>query len=314
MKLLRDRTGAVYVEFLAVFFPIFLMCLAIIQLAFLSAAKLTIQHSAVRAVRAAVVVLDDDPKHYDGVARNCLTGGKSGMVQSVMTKIAELGNVELPESIRHESMDKMDQLQARSSNAGPRYEAIRAAAYVPLLSISPEPWQIWEKESIASAVGFYPESRLVSGILFNRAVAAVTLPSSETSNDAQYEVSKDASVTVRITYLYHCAVPLVSTLMCKKMNDILVDDDPAEDGDGKLTQEQIVARELGHSEIPALQFVAGALGGRFNVFRAQATLPNQSAAYAYQSETEEQEAARTSDADTEEAEPSPCEPFEEIEE
>ncbi len=314
MKLIHNKEGAVYVEFLAVFLPIFLMCLGIIQLAFFSSATLIVQHAAIRGVRAAIVVLDDDPKHYDSVARNCLTGGSSGVVQSIMNMIAKLSNVKLPENYKPEIMDRLDQLQARSSNAGPRFAAIRNAVYVPLLSISPEPWQIWEKESIASAVGFYPESRLLSGIIFNRAVTAVTLPSSETANDAQYEIAQDANVTVRVTYLYHCAVPLVSALVCKKMSSILVDDDPEDDSEDKLTKEQIIARELGHAEIPSLQFLAELTGARFKVIRTQATLPNQSAKYKYQSETESEDKSTSSAASNEESDKPSCEPFEEIQE
>ncbi|MCB9666539.1 MAG: pilus assembly protein [Myxococcales bacterium] len=311
MKLFREKKGVVYVEFLAVFLPVFIMCLAIIQLALLSAARLIIQHAAIRGARAAVVILDDDPKYYGGVARNCLTGGSSGVVQSVMTTLAKIGNTQLPEGMKPESFDKLDQLQARASNAGPRFEAIRAAVYTPLLTIAPEPWQVWKKESIASAVGFYPESRLLSGILFNQGVAVVTLPSSETANDAQYSIAPDANVTVRVTYLFHCAVPLVSALMCKKMSAILVDDDPEEDSDQALTHEQIISRELGHAEIPALQFMIGATGSRFKVFRVQATLPNQAAKYDYLSETEADE--ETGDSEKKEDTPA-CAPFEEIEE
>lgn len=60
--------GAVYVEFLAAFLPMFIMFECLVQIAGLYAAKLVVLHSAETAARAAVIVLNDDPKYYDGLA------------------------------------------------------------------------------------------------------------------------------------------------------------------------------------------------------------------------------------------------------
>ena len=57
--------GAVYVEFLLAFMPLFVFFMALVQLAFVSMANIVVKHAAVTAVRAAIVVLPDDPSAYD---------------------------------------------------------------------------------------------------------------------------------------------------------------------------------------------------------------------------------------------------------
>lgn len=59
-----DRRGAVYVEFLIVFLPLFVMFMSLVQLAFVEIANLVTKHAAVGAVRAAIVVLPDNPQYY----------------------------------------------------------------------------------------------------------------------------------------------------------------------------------------------------------------------------------------------------------
>lgn len=58
-RILKDTRGAVYVEFLAVFFPIFIFFLGLVQLSFLWAADLIVKHSATIGVRQAIVTLTD---------------------------------------------------------------------------------------------------------------------------------------------------------------------------------------------------------------------------------------------------------------
>ena len=57
--------GAVYVEFLAAFLPLFIFFECLVQMAGLYTAKLITLHSATTAARAAVVVLHDDPQYYE---------------------------------------------------------------------------------------------------------------------------------------------------------------------------------------------------------------------------------------------------------
>lgn len=65
MSLARDNRGAVYVEFLIAFLPLLIFFECLVQYAGIVSAKLVVQHAAVSATRAAVVVLHDDPKHYN---------------------------------------------------------------------------------------------------------------------------------------------------------------------------------------------------------------------------------------------------------
>jgi hypothetical protein len=60
----RDVRGAVYVEFLVVFLPLLTLFLSLVQLAFVEIANLVTKHAAVGAVRAAIVVLPDNPQSY----------------------------------------------------------------------------------------------------------------------------------------------------------------------------------------------------------------------------------------------------------
>jgi hypothetical protein len=58
------RRGAVYVEFLAVFLPIFFSFWVLLQSAGFYAAKLVTMHAAYLGARAAAVVLPDNPSEY----------------------------------------------------------------------------------------------------------------------------------------------------------------------------------------------------------------------------------------------------------
>jgi hypothetical protein len=56
-------------EFLVAFVPVFVLFLGLLQLVLLAAADLVVRHAAILGVRAAVVVLFDDPAFYAGSAQ-----------------------------------------------------------------------------------------------------------------------------------------------------------------------------------------------------------------------------------------------------
>ncbi|MCC6555558.1 MAG: hypothetical protein IT372_21565 [Polyangiaceae bacterium] len=88
----RDRRGAVYVEFLAVFFPIFTMFLSLVQFSFLQTASVIMQQSAQKAVRVAAVVIHDNPALY-GVAQGSVAGKRREMIEdAAKLPLAALGN------------------------------------------------------------------------------------------------------------------------------------------------------------------------------------------------------------------------------
>jgi hypothetical protein len=61
----RDARGAVYVEFLIAFLPVYTMFLCLIQLGLLFTVRLIVDHAALNAARAAAVVIGDDEGVYD---------------------------------------------------------------------------------------------------------------------------------------------------------------------------------------------------------------------------------------------------------
>lgn len=69
-----DQRGVVFVEFLIVFLVFLTVILGITQLALIYVGRAVTQRSANAAVRAAVVMLDDDPRCYGGAPRNVATG------------------------------------------------------------------------------------------------------------------------------------------------------------------------------------------------------------------------------------------------
>jgi hypothetical protein len=71
-RLRRDTRGAVHVEFLVAFLPVFVFFLCLVQVALLFAARLMVDHSAVNGARAAAVVLGDNPETYEGEPMNTL--------------------------------------------------------------------------------------------------------------------------------------------------------------------------------------------------------------------------------------------------
>ncbi len=60
-----DTRGAVYVEFLVAFMPVFVFFLCLLQLALLFSAKLLVEHAATEGARSAAVVFGDEPAPYN---------------------------------------------------------------------------------------------------------------------------------------------------------------------------------------------------------------------------------------------------------
>ena len=81
-KLFGDERGAVYVEFLAAFLPLFIFFESLVQFAGLVTAKLVVQHAAVSAARAAIVVLPDDPDEYDNEPVGSISGKRLDAIEN----------------------------------------------------------------------------------------------------------------------------------------------------------------------------------------------------------------------------------------
>ena len=72
---LRCERGAVIVEFLIVFLPVFTFFLCLLQLALLFTVRLVTEHAALTAARSAAVIIADDQKRYGNEPPNQLKIG-----------------------------------------------------------------------------------------------------------------------------------------------------------------------------------------------------------------------------------------------
>ncbi len=95
----RDVRGAVYVEFLIAFLPLFVLFMSLVQLAFVQVAALVNRHAAVVAVRAAIVVLPDDDRFYSDGSRYNASGSRLTAIQNaakqVLSAVAASPNLEI---------------------------------------------------------------------------------------------------------------------------------------------------------------------------------------------------------------------------
>jgi hypothetical protein len=82
----RGHEGAVLVEFLMAFFPLFLFFMALLQHSALTVGKLMTTHAAILGARAAVVVLPDDPGQYGGVPIDVAAGGRLDAIKQAVAQ------------------------------------------------------------------------------------------------------------------------------------------------------------------------------------------------------------------------------------
>jgi hypothetical protein len=314
-RLLRDRRGAAYLEFLIIIVPFLLLFLGSLQFALIGAAKLVVQHAASTAARAASVVLDDDPARYETEERNLLLEN----VSSGTTRIEAVAR-KIEEWVQGAGVSAVWSFP-RVNRGSTRLSDIRRAAYIPLAALAPQPDVVlgWfgnalgtpTGESVAGALGSAPETRLLTGLLvYNQAGAAVTFPSAPGAADLRQDPihidPNEKQLALRVTYLFHCAVPLVSPLICRTMWQITGVPDAAQgtldqvksigledvlDPQAKLDEikkgigaSTATFAELSHAELPALQYMLLATKAHFFVVRAEAVVPNQGAAYKYASQ------------------------------
>jgi hypothetical protein len=284
VRLRDDESGIAYVEFLIAFIPFFVMFLGMIQIALYFSANLLVRHAASTAARAAIVVLPDDPEYYDDEPVNRIeddVGGGSGPMM--------VGGMSIP-----------------SSSDGSRIGAIRNAASIPLLTMSPSFDELIHDESVAAAVGDV-EGRFLNGAaIYNRTAVAVTFPTAPGADTHADSFGLREQVTTRVTYLFHCGVPVVSRIFCDDYISLRtgIPFGAAEDladaistGDmtrirasagrfthatARLREEGAGVDELGEAEVPYAGIVYSAFGARFRVIRAEATMTNQGAGFTYE--------------------------------
>lgn len=191
----RRVRGTTSIEMVMVFPLMIAAWFGLTQLGLVVIGKFVVQHAAHRAARAAVVVLDDDPKEYgaDGLKRNRLEGEDD-----------------------------------------PRFVAIKRAASAPLTVLAPSeealnfekllnrevPVSSTFRDSITSGLG-----QALLGVVGYNGVSVVLSITNESESD-QFGL-KDP-VTARIDYLFPCRVPFGALLICKSYKDLMSDDETKE--------------------------------------------------------------------------------------
>lgn len=321
------------------FAPVLMVFLGILQLCLIGAANLVVQTAAIKAARAAAVVLDDDPYYYDGEPRNILEfdvqSDDGNWMGEVGGLLREEGGAEW--TTRRDTGEFSTEAARMPSSGSLRLKAIRRAAYLPLATISPE-WDMvagWfpmaglfgdgvpSRYSVRrTGLGNEPMWRLVTGFLaYNLIASAVNFPDAPNSDeilnlaedfDGTLDFNPRENVTVRVTYLMYCGVPLVNILMCdsffsmtgigraldelQRLRDLELSDISL--GQLREVRDALTnawdAVENGHPEYrQALHELSGAeYGGYlyalllaprtyFHVIRREATLPIQKASYCY---------------------------------
>ena len=247
-------------EFLIAFLPVFLLFLAVAQLALLGAAQLVVQHAAICGARSAAVVLDDDPRFYDGSPRGELD---------------------------------------RPRQDGPRLAAIRRAVHAPLVAITPDPslvrsllGGVARRDDVARAVGDASNERfMLAAGSYQRLATAVGFPVEPESNVLEHGVVVLADrITVRVSYLLPCIVPIVGGWMCQRLGW----DEKHERLLGAMQTEPERARalrELGTAPDAFRQVGFARTRVPVAVLHAEATMPLQPAPYRYASEPERERGA-----------------------
>jgi hypothetical protein len=237
-------------EFLAIMLPLLILTFCLIQTALLAVGKITVGRATNAAVRAAVVVLDDDPHYYGGGTRNSVSAGGSRADHPLEPILAFL---DVPADIP-------------TSDMPARLQDIRAAAATSLLALSPPVAPLLGTRSVFQAVGSgQPLDNAVGAALYTRMALAVTFPEAPGSEDLRTEFHRDDDVTVRVSYLFHCGVPMARWFMCRGLRQVL-------DLEPELYMVEDAAINSG-----ALDF----RGAWFRVIQHEATLPNQASTYDY---------------------------------
>lgn len=189
-------TGAVYLEFLIAFPPLWIFGLCIFQLILLARADLIVRHAAESAARSAAVVLPDDPARY---------GGEPKMSVSREPEVE-------PEPLALPSSDSFGDgalsvvLTAISIDGLSRRETIAAAAQASLLPLGGTPRVRARRPTLESALG---PSRIAS--VLGSSPAVFELDFSETND----ERVQGPEVTVRVTYAFPCRVPIARHIICE---------------------------------------------------------------------------------------------------
>lgn len=183
----RSTTGVAYVEFLLVFVPIFLLFMGLAQLGLLFGARLVVQHSANRAARSAIVVLDDTPRYYSDEPRGSMTGPAltGGQLVSLLSRLGF-------------------QVPAVNQPMLSRRATIETAAALPLIALAPK--------SLGTLGGSLASRGLLQSVSYTLNALTLDIPVIPQTTVLGSVASETVSVKVR--YRYACGVPIAGRLIC----------------------------------------------------------------------------------------------------
>jgi hypothetical protein len=296
LTLEEDERGAVYVEFLLAFLPIFLLFLAICQVAFLVAGKLVVSHAALAAARSAIVVLEDDPKHYSNAERGWLSD-KPAAKPKEDDVFAALSNVMSGKPV---STPLPPTGPKKPPQQGARMQAIRTTALRALSAIAPTAGTFLGGAggTLKASLETDGSTAQAFGRVYVEGAAVVTVHDGPNEEGLANEpIGRTAPVTVRVTFLQMCAIPVVRTMMCRSLADLLDRPTPEHGTPAKAgtpTKAVALRVRMAHAGLPKWLETSAAPDARFVVWEAQMTLPNQGAAYDYAEHGEETDAQTSS--------------------
>lgn len=200
--ILRAQRGVVYVEFLLAFIPIFTLFLGISQLVLLWSARIVVEHAATRAARTAAVVLDDDPRYYDGEARNSV----SGRALEPADLLAEMGRLGIGSRTGETSADESPAVLSRRASI----ELAAALTVAPLVSRS-------DPQSLRDSLASDPLSDVARRVIEDLDVTIDgVIPHTSTDPDDVAEL-----VTVNVTFRFGCGVPVARILVCPEGTKVI---------------------------------------------------------------------------------------------
>lgn len=269
-----DQSGAVFAEYLIAFVVQILFFLTGIQLTLAWEAKNAVQEAADYAAGKAAKFLDAPEEEMGGAERNSVSG--SGMAPNRVAAALEAMDFRV---------GGLGMLAGFPGNA--RHQAIRDAARFKLVPFSPRIGDVADGTNAqrAAHVGW---SGMAEREVFTRAGVAVVFPKSPGSTSYKRSFGKNDPVRVRVTYLFHCNVPIVSWVMCRRVRGIV-------SGLGDLGR----TRHLGVLKLRSrsgslrqavdLAYVTEpwrllGLQGRYLLMTAEAERANQAADYDYEGE------------------------------
>lgn len=314
----RSEAGLVYVEFLLCFIPIFVLFLGTVQLALIAGANLVVKHAAYRGARSASVVLADDPRFYDGEPIGHLgtpadnSGpGSGGSGSSGSGGSGFLGGLGLALNIDFAGFSGLSD----ADDVGARLSDIQMATYAPLAALTPNLQNLKTiaegsnaANSLAEALDDEHWSRLALGLAAYNDIATVVRFPDARNSDTYYEDDVDTAaddITVRVTHLFRCAIPVVAPLICRSARSLGLDyaldrstDDGSQDEDSldEEQEDEPSAEELAEQQlfddldhIPSRAGLAALSVSNTHIFvlKQESTIPSQWAPYPYASGDEE---------------------------